>query len=94
MRHPHSVEKRIDLLSRLNKIFDNFWQKLEDRRHQTDPAQPQVHSPQQQIAPPQRTPTAWRGRRLPSLRQRMARKRKLLQAKARTQSAQEAPEVA
>ncbi|CAH2320313.1 Hypothetical predicted protein [Pelobates cultripes] len=84
-RHPDFIEEQTDLLSRLNKIFDYFWQKLEDRMHQSDPVQPQVHPPPQPIAPPQQIfaaltgtkDTKWRrGGRLPSLRQQVARRRK------------------
>ncbi|CAH2320312.1 Hypothetical predicted protein [Pelobates cultripes] len=49
--HPDFIEEQTDLL---NKIFDYFWQMLEDRMHQSNPVPLQVHPPPQPIEPPQR----------------------------------------
>ncbi|CAH2283792.1 Hypothetical predicted protein [Pelobates cultripes] len=91
MWHPDSDENHTDLMYKLDKILEAFWQKLEEKRHQTDPAQWQVQSPLELLTPQQRTPTApagakapkwWRSRRLQSLRQRAPYKQKPSQAKA------------
>ncbi|CAH2224698.1 Hypothetical predicted protein [Pelobates cultripes] len=42
--HTNSVEDQTDLLTRLNRVFDKFWQKLKNRKHQTTSKEPKDHS--------------------------------------------------
>ncbi|CAH2302601.1 Hypothetical predicted protein [Pelobates cultripes] len=68
-RHPGFTAERTDLEYRRDKVLSEFWKKLEDRRHQTVPAQPHAHSPPRLIAPPRRTITAPAWKKAPRWRQ-------------------------
>ncbi|CAH2315537.1 Hypothetical predicted protein [Pelobates cultripes] len=67
--HHHPVNEQRDLMARLDRIFDKFWQDLEKRRYHTISEQQRAHSPSQQIVCPQQTPTVsakvpkWRRRK-------------------------------
>ncbi|CAH2327907.1 Hypothetical predicted protein [Pelobates cultripes] len=58
MWHPNSAEKQTNLMTRLNRIFNQFWRTLENKMLHTTPEQTKAHSPSQQTACPQQTPTA------------------------------------